>query len=51
MSENFNNEIPDLNKKSQEELELEKKQEERQVIDRLIRGVNDTYIKAYDLTV
>ncbi|ALA07794.1 putative tail assembly chaperone [Bacillus phage BC01] len=49
MSENFNNEMPDLNKKSQEELEQEKKQEERQVIDRLIRGVNDTYIKEYDL--
>ncbi|AOZ61997.1 hypothetical protein QCM8_79 [Bacillus phage QCM8] len=46
MSENLNN---DLTKKSQEEIELEKRQEERQVIDRLIRGVNDTYIKEYDL--
>ncbi|UGO47653.1 hypothetical protein MCCARTNEY_79 [Bacillus phage vB_BanH_McCartney] len=46
MSENLNN---DLTKKSQEEIELEKRQEERQVIDRIIRGVNDTYIKEYDL--
>ncbi|AXH71126.1 hypothetical protein BSP36_081 [Bacillus phage BSP36] len=49
MSENFEQELGGLMKeKTQEERELEQKVEQKKVIDRIIRGVNDTFEKRYD---
>lgn len=49
MSEIFENEFENpLVEKTPEEREFEKQVEQKQTIDRIIRGVNDTFSKDYD---
>ena len=49
MSEIFENEFENpLVEKTPEEREFEKQVEQKQTIDRIIRGVNDTFTKDYD---
>ncbi len=49
MAEDLQKDIVHLQETSPERVELEKKAEERAVVDRIIRGVNDTFVKDYDL--
>lgn len=49
MAEDLQKDIAHLQETSPERVELEKKAEERAVVDRIIRGVNDTFVKSYDL--
>jgi hypothetical protein len=50
MSEQFEKDLEDLMPaKTPEQREIEYKIEEKQVIDRVIRGVNDLFVKDYDL--
>lgn len=49
MSENFENQLDDLRPApTSEELEANKQIEQRKAVDRIVRGVNDTFIKDYD---
>ncbi|QIW88684.1 tail tape measure protein [Bacillus phage P59] len=49
MSENFEKDLEGLMpEKSPEDRETEKKVEQKQVIDRIVRGVNDVFEKDYD---
>lgn len=50
MSETIDNALEGFDKKelTPEEREQKKKQETKKVVDRIIRGVNDTFIKDYD---
>jgi len=50
MSDNFEKELEQLSvtDKTKEEREFEQRVEEKKVIDRVIRGVNDTFIKHYE---
>ena len=51
MSEDFEKDLEGLVKPATpEEREMEQKVEEKKAIDRIIRGVNDVFIKDYDLT-
>lgn len=47
MSEKF--ELEGFREKNPQEREAERRQEQKKVIDRIIRGVNDTFEKDYDL--
>jgi hypothetical protein len=48
MSENFEKDLEGLMpEKSQEDREMDKKVEQKQVIDRIVRGVNDVFEKDY----
>jgi hypothetical protein len=49
MSEDFENVIDELRPSTPEEQQEQQKIEEKKVIDRIVRGVNDTFIKKYDL--
>ncbi|UXQ88940.1 tail assembly chaperone 1 [Bacillus phage Thurquoise] len=49
MAEDLQKDILHLQETSPETVELEKKAEERAVVDRIIRGVNDTFEQDYDL--
>ncbi|AIW03324.1 hypothetical protein CPT_Mater167 [Bacillus phage Mater] len=49
MSENYENQLDDLRPApTSEELEANKQIEQRKAVDRIVRGVNDTFIKDYD---
>jgi hypothetical protein len=49
MSEDFEKEIEELRPTTPEEAAIKQKVEEKQAIDRIVRGVNDTFIKRYDI--
>lgn len=53
MSEDLSQEIEDMStedkkEKTREDAEKEKRQDEKEVVDRIIRGVNDTFEKEYN---
>lgn len=48
MSENFEQELEGFKQLTPEQKEIEVKKDQKQVIDRIIRGVNDTFVKDYD---
>lgn len=48
MSENFENELQGFQEKTPEQRDMEVKVEQKKVIDRIIRGVNDVFEKDYN---
>lgn len=49
MSEDFEKQIEELRPLTSEEAAIKQRVEEKKVIDRIVRGVNDTFIKDYTI--